>query len=1093
MKLYSLAGWSPELLRYRPYLVLLLAISSFVEAAKASVTAVWANEGGDKVSQEELRATNGQENRTGHVLNSAWNGSAVTLTGAHNEEVSFNLVLENGTASPANNITVSFDTLTGPNGALIRSVPATGDGVYDWTQRPIELFYVRYVQIRGLSFFGYGKWDERQIPVRFQRPYTGQGVGLGDWTSRPDHDKFYPDATVPLEAVQTFTIQPRTNQSIWVDIYLPKAVPSGSYGGNVVIRENGVVVRTIPVMLVIEPFTLPDVPSAKTMINVDPTDIMWRYVTGYGGYANWLSADGAKIVTITDRYFELFHRHKLSLIGEDECPANDRPCNSSMPRLTGSLYNANSGYDGPGVNSPEGVFSIGTYGTWGSATYGVPGWKYDRQLFWQHTDNYARWFQQNLPATDYFLYLEDEPPPQDFGTVNTWGQWIKQNPGPGSNMSSLATYPFTLASRDMPDVDIPVMAGGVGPCLTIPCNNTSLNQTWADYYRTSPRHKTWAYNAGRPGTGTFMTEDDGIAPRMIPWAQYKMQIGRWFYWYANVNSPLDFYQQAVTWGDNQFYDYSIGVTGNNGTSNGDGLIVYPGSTVYPGHTNYQLHGPIASVRMKEWRRGIQDVDYLTLAAKYDPAATAAVVSSTVPKVLWEYTTTDPSFYVGQGPAWSSDPDTWEAARKRLIRIIVDHCSGTSQGSEVGSPCTYEQGSSSVSGTGTDPSNTIQTTTSNPPSNSTSPTATGLVFVPISPCRVVDTRQEPGDFGAPFLLPHETRTLPMLKSSCNIPANAQSYALNVTVVPHSHLDFLTIYPAGNNRPNVSLINSQDGRIKASAMIVPAGDSGDIAAFATDPTELIIDINGYFVSSGIPNGLRFFPVKPCRLFDTRSKNARGGGTLKPGEQRDFDVLSSPCGIPASAKAYSVNYTAVPSNQLAWMTAWPAGEAMPSTSTLNAPTGVVTANGSITPAGSNGLISVYVTNETDLIADINGYFAQDATGGLALYNITPCRVFDSRASSPSSSFGTMSVDFVGATCGIPTKASAVVTVATVVPLDKLDFLSIGSPGSDLTGSSILNAYDGQITSNLAISPVSGGLVSVFTTDHSYIIFDVFGYFAP
>jgi hypothetical protein len=193
-----------------------------------AITGVWANEGGDKVTQDELRATKGQENLTGHVVNRAWNGTSITLTAAHNEEVSVDVVLENGTTTAANNVSVRFDTLTGPNGSQIHSIPATGNGVFDWTQRPIELFYVRYVQIQGLSYFGYGKWDERQIPVRFQRPYTGQGTGIGDWTSRPDHDKFYPDATVPLEAVPTFAIQAHQNQSIWIDIYVPKTIPSGS-------------------------------------------------------------------------------------------------------------------------------------------------------------------------------------------------------------------------------------------------------------------------------------------------------------------------------------------------------------------------------------------------------------------------------------------------------------------------------------------------------------------------------------------------------------------------------------------------------------------------------------------------------------------------------------------------------------------------------------------------------------------------------------------------------------------------------------------------------------------------------------------------
>ena len=48
-----------------------------MEKGTSAITAVWANEGGDKVAQDELRATLGKENLTGHVLNSTWNGSTI--------------------------------------------------------------------------------------------------------------------------------------------------------------------------------------------------------------------------------------------------------------------------------------------------------------------------------------------------------------------------------------------------------------------------------------------------------------------------------------------------------------------------------------------------------------------------------------------------------------------------------------------------------------------------------------------------------------------------------------------------------------------------------------------------------------------------------------------------------------------------------------------------------------------------------------------------------------------------------------------------------------------------------------------------------
>ena len=54
---------------------------------------------------------------------------------------------------------------------------------------------------------------------------------------------------------------------------------------------------------------------------------------------------------------------------------------------------------------------------------------------------------------------------------------------------------------------------------------------------------------------------------------------------------------------------------------------------------------------------------------------------------------------------------------------------------------------------------------------------------------------------------------------------------------------------------------------------------------------------------------------------------------------------------------------------------------------------ANAAIVPAGVGGDVDVFATNNTDLVIDINGYFAPPGTGGLSLYNLTPCRVIDTR----------------------------------------------------------------------------------------------------
>ena len=247
------------------------------------------------------------------------------------------------------------------------------------------------------------------------------------------------------------------------------------------------------------------------------------------------------------------------------------------------------------------------------------------------------------------------------------------------------------------------------------------------------------------------------------------------------------------------------------------------------------------------------------------------------------------------------------------------------------------------------------------------------FYPAVPCRVADTRYGSGPFGGPSMTSSEPRDFPIPLSSCNIPTTASGYSLNVTVVPPGYLGYLTTWPTGQARPFVSTLNSWTGKVVANAAIVPAGSNESISVYVSNPTDVILDINGYFGAPGAAGALRFYPVTPCRIADTRrTEGPFGGPELQAATTRSFPVPSSACGIPATAAAYSANVTVVPDGMLEYLTVWPTGAARPLVSTLNSFDGAVVANAAIVPAGTDGAISVYATNPTHLILDINGYFA-------------------------------------------------------------------------------------------------------------------------
>ena len=374
------------------------------------------------------------------------------------------------------------------------------------------------------------------------------------------------------------------------------------------------------------------------------------------------------------------------------------------------------------------------------------------------------------------------------------------------------------------------------------------------------------------------------------------------------------------------------------------------------------------------------------------------------------------------------------------------------------------------------------------------TITGLSFVPVTPCRIADTRNPAGPFGGPFLHGQAAgRAFAIPSSACGIPATAQAYALNMTVVPHGPLGFLTAFPCGQPQPLASNLNSIDGRVKAVAAILPAGTNGAACFFASQDTELVLDINGYFVPDTDPSGMSFYPMAPCRLVDTRlAAGPLGGPSLAGNTSRNFPLLTSPCNIPATARAYSLNYTAVPKGPLGFLTTWPSGSTQPLVSTLNAITGAVTANAAIVPSGTNGDISVFVTQASDLVIDVNGYFAPPGPGGLSLHNLTPCRVLDTRNPAGSLPFnGAKDLNVSAAACGAPASAQSYVVNATVVPPGPLGFLTLWPQGAAQPLVSTLNAIDSAITSNMAIVPAANGSISIFGSQPTHLVMDISGYF--
>jgi len=626
--------------------------------ALSHIANVWVNDGGDKVTRDELRA---YDNPNG-VNNSIWDGSTISLAGARNEVVAFNMILE-APSSTAIEVNLSFNELSGPDNHKITTTLASREGLFTFVGRNIELFCMRYLEIKGIStdlFFHGFNYDERHIPQRCRRPYDSDtGKWYGQWDDRPCHNLFYPEIAVPLELETPFSITAGTNQSIWGDIYIPKSLPAGIYSGKIKITEEGNLTWQIPIQLKVYDFTLPDLPSAKTMLYYSIENINDRYLGEL--YPNPGTPLYLQSLALADLHFQIAHRHKISLIDGYIEQIEDME-ESWSDRLKGDLFTPAHGYSGIGEGIGNNVYSIGTYGSWD--------WQDgNRDDMWSNTDAWVNWFQSKSfsTPTDYFLYLIDES--DDYPQIEEWAQWINSNPGSGNDLMSMATISLPDAEENTPELDVPTSSFTVG-----------ISEEWqpsVNRYHAATDRLLYFYNSNRPATGSFAIEDEGVSLWVLAWTQYKHQIDRWFYWestyYDNFQGntgQTNVFSTAQTFGNLEEFDESLGETGWNYV-NGDGVLFYPGyDTRYP-MDSYSIMGPLVSLRMKNWRRGIQDVDYLTLAAAIDPMRTKQIVDEMIPKVLWEVGVTDPQdpTWVRTDISWSIDPDDWARARSELASII----------------------------------------------------------------------------------------------------------------------------------------------------------------------------------------------------------------------------------------------------------------------------------------------------------------------------------------------------------------------------------------------------------------------------------------
>jgi von Willebrand factor type A domain len=242
-------------------------------------------------------------------------------------------------------------------------------------------------------------------------------------------------------------------------------------------------------------------------------------------------------------------------------------------------------------------------------------------------------------------------------------------------------------------------------------------------------------------------------------------------------------------------------------------------------------------------------------------------------------------------------------------------------------------------------------------------ADGSLYNPVAPFRAADTRRGPGPVGP--VAANGVYELQVTGSN-GVPADATAVMLNATVDQPDRPGFLTVWPCGTPRPVASNLNYVTGETVPGLVAVKIGTGGKVCFSGFGQSEIVADIVGWFGSTGS----LYETIFPVRAEDTR----RDFGPLDPGNILTLDVVSplgGVGGIPPSATGVVVNVTVADPVAAGFLTVFPCGSTPPVVSNLNYVAGQTVPNLVAVKLGPDGSICFSTFRQTEVIADVVGYF--------------------------------------------------------------------------------------------------------------------------
>ena len=256
----------------RVFLMIAVVTAALAAEASAGIRRVWAVNDGEKVERDS-------HDHPASLRNSAWDGRLVRLTGARNEILAVQVIVE-ADARGIGALSVRLPELVTAADRIAYRPPAPDPT--DTVGHPIQIFAANYMRVDMPS---HASWVYDRASAAAPADPTG-------W--KPV--QLVPENAATGRGGLPIAVGANQNQAVWIEVYVGRQRAAGFYRGTIAIEADGAT-NQVPVELEVLDFSLPDDNSMHAMLFYS-SDQPERY--------HGRNLDAA--------YHRFAHRHRVELV-----------------------------------------------------------------------------------------------------------------------------------------------------------------------------------------------------------------------------------------------------------------------------------------------------------------------------------------------------------------------------------------------------------------------------------------------------------------------------------------------------------------------------------------------------------------------------------------------------------------------------------------------------------------------------------------------------------------------------------------------------------------------------------------------------------